>query len=200
MWMGTQSARMEKAAQEEKQRKIEVSKKRPPSAPAAPDGPDTKRMKLEDAAMSATFLAGFDFTKLPAALVTDLIVANLQTFPEEVLDGLVQIYRQGKAASQLQAVPGPSTPASTALGSVAESSIAPAGAFDASLTRSETAASESVIFVRESAGRSSRSRSRSRTPPLSPPTKEEDPVDPLQMDIEEEELEYEPDKLNLEVS
>lgn len=191
---------MEKAVQEEKQRKIEASKKRPPSAPAAEDGLDTKRMKVEDAAVSAAFLAGFDFTKLPAALVTDLIVANLQTFSEEALEGLVQIYRQGKAASQLQAVPGPSTPASAAPGTTAESSIVPDSAFAASLMRSESAKSESAISVRESTGRSSRSRSRSRSPPTPLPAKEEDPVDPLQMDIDEEELEYEPDKLNLEVS
>lgn len=45
---------------------------------------------------------------------------------------------------------------------------------------------------------SERQTSKSTTPPVAPPVKEE-PVDPLQMVADEEELEYEPDRLNLEV-
>ena len=88
---------MEQAAIAEKQRKAaaaaEASRKRsPPTAPAQ-DAPDAKRPKLEHDTAAASATAGFDFTSLPAALVTDLIVANIQAFSEATLIGLVQAYR-----------------------------------------------------------------------------------------------------------
>lgn len=199
-WMGAQNARMEKAAQEEKQRKAEASRKRPPSAVPSQDGPDSKRAKLEDAAISAAFLAGFDFTKLPAALVTDLIVANLQAFAEETLDGLVQSYRQGRGASLSEATPGPSAPTALIPSTKAEPAVAASSVPVDPVAPPERIPSGLATPVPEYTRRASRSPSRSKTPPTPPPVKEEDPVDPLQMDIDEEELEYEPDKLNLEVT
>lgn len=187
---------MKKADEEEKQRK-EASRKRPPSAPPPQEAPDAKRVKLEDAAVSAAFLAGFDFTKLPAALVTDLIVANLQAFTDEALDELVQAYRRGRRPESAAGPPSSAAAAATVVTSVPMPVIP-----DASVSRPERAPSESATPASEPIRRPSRSRSRSRSrsPATPPPVKEEEPVDPLQMDIDEEELEYEPDKLNLEVA
>ncbi|KIK99799.1 hypothetical protein PAXRUDRAFT_822333 [Paxillus rubicundulus Ve08.2h10] len=155
-----QAARMERASAEEKARKAavaatatEATKKRPlPAGPAADQPTDPKRFKVEvdnSAANSATFLAAFDFTTLPIALITDLIVANLQAFTEPALLNVVQTYRQSRGL--------PTVPLSQPLDSIATqptSTIEP-----------------------------------------EPPVKDE-PIDPLKMDIDEEEMEYEPDRLN----
>ncbi|OBZ73776.1 Symplekin [Grifola frondosa] len=107
--LSAQGIRMDQAAAEEKQRKaaaVEASRKRAPSATPVQEAPDMKRPKLEhDAAAS---LAGFDFTALPTNMITDIIVANLQSFSEAALVGLVQAYRQSKAPS----IPGLSAPTS----------------------------------------------------------------------------------------
>lgn len=150
---------MERASAEEKARMAAVAataaeavKKRPlPTGPAADQPTDAKRLKVEvdnAVANSAAFLASFDFTTLPIALVTDLIVANLQAFTEPALLSLVQAYRQGREGAP-GTVPHP-----------------PDGVIDEALSISDT-----------------------------PPVKDE-PVDPLKMDIDEEEMEYEPDRLN----
>ncbi|KAF8552401.1 hypothetical protein OG21DRAFT_1486223 [Imleria badia] len=155
--LSQQAVRMERASAEEKARKAAVAataaeavKKRPlPTGPAADQPTDAKRLKVEVdnvAANSAAFLASFDFTTLPIALVTDLIVANLQAFTEPALLGLVQTYRQGREGA-------------------ARTASQDGGADEAMLT--------------------------SETPPV-----KDEPVDPLQMDIDEEEMEYEPDRLN----
>ena len=149
--------RMERASTEEKARKAAVAataaeaiRKRPlPTGPATDQPTDAKRLKVEvdnAAANSAAFLASFDFTTLPIALVTDLIVANLQAFSEPALVSLVQVYKQGGEGAP-GAAPQP-----------------PDGVMEEIL--SETS-----------------------------PVKDE-PVDPLKMDIDEEEMEYEPDRLN----
>ena len=162
-----QGQRMERASAEEKARKAavaatatEATKKRPP--PSTPlEQADPKRLKVEvdnAASNSAAFLAAFDFTTLPIALVTDLIVANLQAFSEPALMNLVQSYRQSRDLPVPPAKP-PQPPDSV-------------GHTDG------TPVAESL----ESA------------------VKDEVVVDPLKMDIDEEEVEYEPDKLNLEVS
>ncbi|KAH0836650.1 Symplekin tight junction protein C terminal-domain-containing protein [Lanmaoa asiatica] len=141
--LSQQAARMERASAEEKARMAAVAataaeaiKKRPlPTGPAADQPTDAKRLKVEVdnvVANSAAFLASFDFTTLPIALVTDLIVANLQAFTE----------------------PGLLTPRP------------PDGAADEALSISDA-----------------------------PPVKDE-PLDPLKMDIDEDEMEYEPDRLN----
>ena len=156
--IAVQRARMDKAAEEEKARKVagEASRKRLLSS--GEDSTDAKRQKLEQdaAATSAAFLAGFDFTSLPAALITELVVANLQAFTEPVLISLVQAYREKPAANR-------SLQASTS-------------------TRSgpESGPSSNIL-------------------PVPVPAVKPEPVDPLKMDIEEEEIEYEPDKLNMEV-
>lgn len=150
---------MERASAEEKARMAAVAataaeavKKRSlPTGPAANQPTDAKRLKVEvdnAVANSTAFLASFDFTTLPIALVTDLIVANLQAFTEPALLGLVQAYRQGRE------------------GQPGTASHPPDGVADEVLSISGT-----------------------------PPVKDE-PVDPLKMDIDEEEMEYEPDRLN----
>lgn len=201
-----QSARMEKAAQEEKQRKAERKR---PSSSSTPETPDAKRFKLEqDAsdAASAAFLSNFDFTTLPASLVTDLIVANLQAFPEQAFVDSVQAYRQGRA----NAISTPSSAAGPSVRLETPQSFngmpIPTGPRAHSKSATPVPLSveaEKVVTpvprdVRESSDMRSMSRSPPGTPP--PPVKEEEPVDPLQMDIDEEELEYEPDRLNQELS
>lgn len=42
---------------------------------------------------SVNAFASFDFTALPAALVTDLIVANLQAIPLESLQAAIQVWK-----------------------------------------------------------------------------------------------------------
>ncbi len=192
---------MEKAAQEEKQRKAE-SRKRPPSAIPPQDSPDTKRAKLEDvsASNSAAFLAAFDFTKLPTALVTDLIVANIQSFSDEALAELVRTYREGRLTQKPEVVapPAPPIPSTSSVAQASAAAVAATnGNLDVPSVPSERVASKSITPEQEV--QRSRSPPRSKSPSTPPPVKEEEPVDPLKMDIDEEEVEYEPDKLNMEV-
>lgn len=211
--LAVQAARIEKVAFEEKQRKAE--RKRPPSASSTPEAPEAKRQKLEpQSSDTAALLASFDFTTLPAALVTDLVVANLQAFSEAAFVEMVQAYRRGKAAPPAPAA-GPSTsagapppqaaqtPPPSANGQAAyhppskSSTPIPTGPRAAAVAEASKSATPVPRDVRES----SDIRSMSRSPPGTPPVKAEaEPVDPLQMDIDEEEIEYEPDRLNLEVS
>lgn len=191
-----------KAAEERK------AERKRPSTSATPEAPDAKRPKLEqdaDAAASATFLSSFDFTTLPASLVTDLIVANLQVFPEQAFVDVVQAYRQGRGgatpAPLLTAGPSskPGTPQTTNGMPIPTGPRALRSATPVVVPVSETNSSTPVPRdVRES----SEMRSMSRSPPVTPPlaVKEEEPVDPLKMDIDEEEIEYEPDRLNQELS
>lgn len=171
---------MDQAAAEEKRRKAaatEASRKRSPSTTPVQDVPDSKRPKLEqDDAVSvapAAAFAGFDFTTLPAALVTDLVIANLQAFSEASLTGLIQAYRHKRSINP-SSVSTPSTSAAAVPGPAATTTL-------------------------EDLPRTDAPRRKSPTPPLAPLTIKEEPVDPLKMDIDEEEIEYEPDKLNLEV-
>ncbi|KAJ7623311.1 Symplekin tight junction protein C terminal-domain-containing protein [Roridomyces roridus] len=166
--LGQQGVRMDKASADEKRRKALIangvpdSRKRP--APTSAEQPsDSKRAKLEADASStsASFLATFDFTSLPAPLITDLIVANIEAFPENALTALVQTYLQSRGLPTSSSVPQPT-----------QTKPIPTGP------------------------RNSTPDARVSTPP---PVKEE-PVDPLQMDIDQDELEYEPDKLNEELS
>ncbi|KAF7972766.1 hypothetical protein HWV62_17146 [Athelia sp. TMB] len=161
--LAVQGARMDRAASEEKARKaaaIEAGKKRPVSSSA--EGSDTKRQKLEQDS-SAAFLAGFDFTSLPVALIIELVVANLQAFTEPTLHSLIQTYRSSRPpAAPLPALTSVSPPVPSTSAALAP---APPPA---------------------------------KSAPPGPAVKEE-PIDPLKMDIDEEEMEYEPDRLNLEV-
>lgn len=156
-------------------------------------------------------MANFDFTILPASLVTDLIVANLQAFPEQTLVNMIQAYRQGRAASAAPTaasppVAGPSHSQMPPQPQTANGMPIPTG--PRSMSKSATPAvgftpphAKSVTPVPRDVRESSEMRSMSRSPPGTPPppVKEEEPVDPLQMDIDEEEIEFEPDRLNLEV-
>lgn len=182
---------MDKAAIEEKKRRsagIVDSRKRPPSAQEQPA--DAKRIKLENEssaaasaqASSAAHLAAFDFTSLPPSLITELIVANLEAFSEAELTALVQAYRQLKSmAPSTVAVPAPAVPA------VPSSAVVPLAA----------SAPQQAVAAGDEAPRASGSR-RSPSPAVVPPRNEE-PVDPLKMDIDEEEIEFEPERLNEEV-
>lgn len=164
---------MEKAATDEKARKfalLESNRKRqqPPSS-LSEEPSEPKRPKLEHENDATTsFLATVDFTQLPASLITDLVVANLQVFTEPALLALIQAYRQTQAASApVTAVAGPSTEIK------APTPIAP----PVKLPEIDYEPTPEVEVA---------------------PIKE--PVDPLKMDIDEVDLEYEPDRLNQEVS
>ncbi|KAE9401084.1 hypothetical protein BT96DRAFT_919061 [Gymnopus androsaceus JB14] len=173
--LSAQAARMETAAAEEKKRKAAVAagiiepKKRPTTEA---DRADVKRVKLEPTSTAEpppnSSVYSFDFSTLPAPLITDLIVANLEAFTEPTLIALIQAYRQRTGA-------GPS------------SAVAPAPA------AASVSVPAPVTTVEEIA------RPQSPSPTAAPPVKEE-PVDPLQMDIDQDELEYEPDRLNEELS
>ncbi|KAF8631924.1 hypothetical protein AX15_002177 [Amanita polypyramis BW_CC] len=179
-----QAYRMEKAAAEEKKRKAAAltavvdSRKRPSSAPSE-QPVDAKRPKLEQEAPSTTasFLASFDFTTLPATLISDLIVANLEAFPEPALIGLVQAFRQSRGLGS--ATPLTSTP--TPVSSIASLSTIP------------------PIAPKKSIEKQRRETEGTPVPGTPPPTVKYEPVDPLQMDIDQDELEFEPDKLNAEL-
>ncbi|KAJ7890667.1 Symplekin tight junction protein C terminal-domain-containing protein [Mycena olivaceomarginata] len=150
-FMARQAIRMDEAAAEEKKRKALL---------ASGIADSRKRPSQTASATSASFLATFDFTSLPAPLITDLIVANIEAFPENALIALVEAYRQSRglpapAPAPIQA-PTPAIP---------------------------------------TAPRAARAIP---TVPAAPVVKDE-PVDPLQMDIDQDELEYEPDKLNEEL-
>ena len=178
---------MEKAAADEKARKANAvvtlgdSRKRPSSTPAVGEPPDAKRPKLDSSAAastSAAFLATFDFTTLPASLITELIVANLDAFTETALIELVQAFREsrGLGTSSAPVPPAPSAP--KAIPPHIERDIREGD-------RTPTPQGQQVTPV---------------PAPGTPPFKVKDePVDPLQMDIDQDELEYEPDRLNQEV-
>ncbi|CAK5273974.1 unnamed protein product [Mycena citricolor] len=141
-----------------------AGRKRPNPVSAEPPS-DVKRMKTESDAVSATFLAGFDFTTLPAALITNLIVANIEAFSEADLMELVQSFRRSRGIADA-----PQPVAST---------------------------SKSVPPSADVAPRTSTPETHPST--LAPVVVKDEPIDPLKMDIDEDELEYEPDKLNDEL-
>jgi symplekin len=194
---------MEKAAAEEKMRRAE--RKRPSATPQ--DAPEAKRPKLEESVDSAALLSNFDFTTLHASLVTDLIIANLQAFPEQTLVEMIQTYRLGRGTP---AAPAPSV-VGLSVGATTQPQIAngmPIPTGPRQRSKSTTPAQtptqqvlQSAISVPHDVRESSEMRSMSRSPlgTPSPGVKEEEPVDPLQMDIDEEEIEFEPDRLNMEV-
>lgn len=162
---------MEKAAMEEKRRKAALteSRKRPSSAS---DLPDNKRIKLESGTLSqnnsAALLTTFDFTSLPATLITNLIVANLEAFSEAHLTTFVNAYRQSRGMHI--PIAQPSTVVPMPVSSTVENTIPPASPLNNVLDATQT-----------------------------PSEVKEEVIDPLQMNIDEEEMEYEPEKLNQEV-
>ncbi|KAJ7245107.1 Symplekin tight junction protein C terminal-domain-containing protein [Mycena haematopus] len=184
-FVARQAIRMDEAAAEEKKRKallaggISDSRKRPASGPAERPS-DAKRPKLEPDASttSASFLATFDFTSLPAPLITDLIVANIEAFPENILIALVETYRQSRG------LPAPAPAPVQAAAAAAVIPTAPRAA--------------RIIPTGPAAARTSTPEAQPPAPAV--PVVKDEPVDPLQMVIDQDELEYEPDKLNEELS
>ncbi|KAF9462864.1 Symplekin tight junction protein C terminal-domain-containing protein [Collybia nuda] len=193
--LAQQGIRMDKAASEEKKRKATAAdnRKRPLSVPS--EQAEAKRPKLElDApptANSASFLAAFDFTSLPSALITELIVANLEAFAESALISLVQAFRdsRGLGTSPTPVAPPAPPPMSPAIPQKA--------------VPSHVEKRKQDIEDRTPTPLASKSVSVSSPAPVPPPpvTKVKDePLDPLQMDIDQDEIEYEPDRLNKELS
>lgn len=186
---------MEQAAAEEKARKAaaaEASKKRATTATPVVEAPESKRPKLEHEAAPPPGPAGFDFSALPAALVTDLIVANLQAHTENALIGLVQAYRHKKANASAPAdIPGlSSTPPPPHAAPVEQ--VAP-------IPPPVAPVAPRAPPSGPRADREKKQKAESPPPPPPPAIKVEEPVDPLKMDIDDGEMEYEPDRLNLEV-
>ena len=190
---------MEQAVVDERARKAVAAqaqtdaRKRPPTT-ATSDEESSKRQRVEaDPNADATaLLAAFDFTTLPVALITELIVANLQAFSDEVFHARVNAYRHPAPASSI-AAPAPV-------------SVAAAPVSAAVLENSVTLESTTSVKTPPTMPAADRARERalaqvSSTPldePSSSSRVKEEPMDPLQMDMDED-IEYEPDNLNLEV-
>lgn len=172
--LNQQAMRMEKATAEEKRRKAALAenRKRPSNAT---DLPDSKRIKLESGTPSqnnsAALLSTFDFTSLPAPLITNLVVANLEAFSEAQLITFVNAYRQSRGMHVPIAQP------SAAMPMLASPIVAN------SIPRESP--SDIVLDFAQTSGEAKEEK--------------EEVIDPLQMDIDEEEMEYEPEKLNKEV-
>jgi symplekin len=186
--LAQQGTRMDKAAAEEKKRKAAAieNRKRPSSAPNEQPS-DPKRAKLEPEPQPTTsFLATFDFTSLPAPLIADLIVANLEAFTEPALIALVQAYRQKNAlgSSTPPIAPIPVAAKSAALATTPGHTPSP------TIPTGPRRAAHNIV---------EKPATPVSQPVISTPFVKEEPVDPLQMDIDEEEMEYEPSKLNEEV-
>ncbi|KAF8817559.1 hypothetical protein BYT27DRAFT_6817554 [Phlegmacium glaucopus] len=179
--LGQQGIRMEKAAGEEKKRKTALveSRKRPSSNPSEPT--ENKRIKLENETTQAS-------------LITNLIVANLEAFTEPQLISLVDTYRQSRRL-------GVTMPAQLppAIGPIAMPVPKPAASsppIQNTSTPSIPTGPRNNIYDMDS----------TLTPPpqsmvlLPEAAIKDEPVDPLQMDIDEDEFEFEPERLNEELS
>ncbi|PPQ68582.1 hypothetical protein CVT25_005425 [Psilocybe cyanescens] len=183
--LNQQGIRLDKAAAEEKKRKALAAESRKRPSSNANEPLDNKRIKLESEVpntTSAAFLSAFDFTSLPAPLITNLIVANLEAFTEPQLIATVNAYRQSRGLTITRLRP-------VILDNALLSSP------NITVPSKSTAGHEgNVPMVRKIAT----AVEKSQTPPaeLSEPVVKDEPVDPLQMDIDEDELEYEPEKLN----
>ena len=174
-----QSARMEQAAANERNRKAteaaEASRKRSLLA-LQNEASEAKRMKLSqpDANVSGV-LANFDFASLPSNLVTELIVANLQVLTDHTLTAAIQVctvilslcldVRNVRCQQAYRQANGPPAPAP------------------------QPEPAPTLALAQEGVSQ------RTETPAVV----KAEPIDPLQMDIEEEELDYEPEKINIEV-
>ncbi|KAF8518981.1 Symplekin tight junction protein C terminal-domain-containing protein [Hysterangium stoloniferum] len=173
-----QVVRMEQAVHDEKNRReaaaSETNRKRQLSNTDIGQGQgqaDVKRVKLEHPSNTsdplADFLANFDFSALPVGLVADLVIANLQLLSEQVLNSAIETFRQTHPRVMPTVVPA-TAPATTSVQATAYSatSVAPIPSVP-----SIPGTAPSLII-------------------------KEEPIDPLQMDIDEDDIEYEPDRLN----
>jgi len=178
--LSQQGLRMDRAAAEEKKRKALAleSRKRPSSTSFEPV--ESKRVKLEaEATQSSSVLSKFDFTSLPAPLITNLIVANLEAFTEPELISMVNTYRQSRGLSSSVVTITP-----------------PEALFEASKVHS----TEPPISVLPRSTPTAEMVDGTLQAQDTEPLVKHEPLDPLKMDIDEEELEYEPEKLNEAVS
>ena len=189
---------MEQATADERTRRAMATqaqvdpRKRAPSTSVQGEE-EVKRQKVEaDPNADATaLLAAFDFTTLPAPLITELIVANLQAFSEETFQARINAYRRSASTSVATPTPVPAAapPVSTAvLETVAASENTVPTKMPPTMPAADRARERALAQV---------SSTQVDEPGISSMVKEE-PMDPLQMDIDED-IEYEPDKLNLEV-
>lgn len=92
--LGQQAMRLEQLAQDERNRRAEASRKR--SLPASEEtGSDPKRPKIENQPEAgpsiASVLSSFDFRTLPAALIIELIIANLTALSATTLQTAVAV-------------------------------------------------------------------------------------------------------------
>jgi len=176
----------------------DASRKRPPSALAPSAEESAKRQKLEpDSAAAASVLASFDFSTLPAPLITELVLANLQAFSDQAIQTLVQTYlRSGRAQAAPQAPMQQPFSVASPKPAVAALPDAPA-ALMASVSDGVPGLSDDPQSATPPGGSAPMADSDDLPPGFG--NVKEEPLDPLQMDIDEDELEYEPDKLNLEV-
>jgi symplekin len=194
-----QSQRMEQATADERTRRAmatqaQVDPRKRSSSAAVQGEEDAKRQKVEaDPNADATaLLAAFDFTTLPVALISELIVANLQAFSDETFHARINAYPRSASVPTVVATP---TPVSAAAAPVSTAVL-------------ETAAASENVPVKMPPTMPAADRARERAlaqassaqvdEPSVPSRVKEEPVDPLQMDMDEE-IEYEPDRLNLEV-
>ncbi|KAL1679789.1 Symplekin tight junction protein C terminal-domain-containing protein [Schizophyllum commune] len=212
--LSAQASRMEKAAQEEKMR-------RAGKRPATDAGrPDAKRAKLEPAHAAvppqsdgapgpASFLAAFDFTTLPASLITELVIANLGAFSDQALAALVAKYRAEKGlggpppiaspqpapAGRSSTPPGSPPPAlKAAYAQVRAQSQTPGKGTTPIPTGPRAERMKDMDRAKED-GRDQGKEKEEAAAPRPPP----EPVDPLAMDLDQNELEFEPDALNREL-
>jgi symplekin len=166
-------------------------RKRPPSTGSSEEDAKRQKVEVDPNADATALLAAFDFTTLPAALIAELIVANLQAFSDETLQVRINAYHRPAPAG------------------VAAPAPVPASASPVSAQALETvAASENAVAVKMPPTMPAADRARERAlaqaspaqveGPSSSTVVKEEPVDPLQMDMDED-IEYEPDRLNLEV-
>ncbi|CAE6412938.1 unnamed protein product [Rhizoctonia solani] len=172
-----QTARMEAAAQEARRKRAleaeanEAAKRTKLETPAVPTPPSVPT-PVEPP--SSTF-ANFDFSTLPLPLVVDILIANLSVLSEERLANAIAARRVFLGTNATLAAPvvqadGPPL-------------VAPTPQLPVSASQLE-------------------SQSQAQTPAPQPqpepePIVKEEPLDPLKMDIDDDDLEYEPDKLNV---
>lgn len=167
---------MEQAVINERNRKAaaaaEASRKRTISA-LSDEASDAKRLKTEheSSASVASVLSSFDFTALPHSLVTDLIVANLQALTDQALATAVQVCFE-------------STDTSLVSHFLFQNYKQANGILSTAPTTAQTPPPVEVEPSR---------------PPGEKNVVKAEPVDPLAMDMGDEEVDYEPDRLNEEV-
>ncbi|KAH9160770.1 Symplekin tight junction protein C terminal-domain-containing protein [Lactarius sanguifluus] len=195
--LNKQTQRMEQAVADERARKAiaaqaQADARKRPLATAAAAEEEAKRQRVEaDPNGDATaLLAAFDFTTLPVALITELIVANLQAFSDDVFQARVSAYRRPAPASIASPAPVPAAATSVAVleNSVTSESTAPARRTPPTMPAADRARERALA----------QGSSTQLDEPSSSSRVKEEPMDPLQMDMDED-IEYEPDSLNLEL-